>query len=232
MNRVFLSRRSAIAGSLAATGAAILPSPAQAFIPLLLSRFLVGTVARGTAGRASLGTASRGNVSRLAGERVRFRTDIHLRGVYQLARQLNGRSDIVFSEEVEGQYGSAFPDGAEVVLTNLPDRQLTSFVSVVDDIPIPVVHPLQLHMMDKVASIFNSRFGSENLVSVIYPIRLLHLDRDFGFSRIVYETLKGKVEMEISKSAPIEFTGHINAQVNGSGVQRGTSVVRYRPHYF
>lgn len=193
MDRIDMSRRGLLTGAVASAASTVVPRPASAALPLLLRLLLGGTVGRAAAGRAVMGRG----FGRSAGSGLQRRTNAHL--AMRLGR---GASDIIFSSPVDGRYGGLYPDGAEVAVTRFDDRELVSFVSCVDDMPVPVVHPLQLHVMEYGRQQIEGRFGGIAPFETIYPARLLHASSDYGFARIVYQTLRGRVGIQVTQLGP------------------------------
>jgi hypothetical protein len=93
-------------------------------------------------------------------------------------------SDVVFSEPIDGRYGGAFPHGAEVAVSVLPDRHLVSFVCGHD--AVPVVHPVQIQVMDYAAGQAAARYGAIAPFELIYPVQLLSAQGHWGLARIEY----------------------------------------------
>ncbi len=185
-----ISRRAALSGALAMAGSAVLPSTADAFLGLLV-RFLAGSVGRAALGRAAIGRG----IARGAGPRVRRRTDWHL--AYRLGQ---GASELLFSGPVASSYGDYFGEGAEVAITRCRDRELVSLIG--DNDAIPVVHPVQIQVMDYAAARAEERFGTMAPFELIYPVHLLRALGDWGLALIEYRTVRGHVRSMWPRPAP------------------------------
>jgi hypothetical protein len=192
-NCMSLTRRLLLTGAAAAGVSAAMPGPAHAFLPLLLRGLIGGTVGRAAAGRAIMGAGA----GRVAGAALQRRTNAHL-----LGRLAPGASDVVFSSLVDSRYGGLFRDGAEVAVTRFQDREMVSFVSCADEVPVPVVHALQLHVMNYGRQQIEGRFGPVAPFETLYPARLLYASTDFGLARIVYQTLRGQVTIQVAQLGP------------------------------
>ena len=222
-----VSRRSMITGAMASLGAAVLPRPANAFLPFLLRGLIGGTVGRAAVGRAAVGSG----LGRAAGAGLQRRTNAHL-----AARLARGASDIIFSNPVDSRYNGLFADGAEVAVTRFNDRELVSFVSCADDMPVPVVHPIQLRVMDYARLQIEARLGPAAPFETIYPARLLYSAEEFGFARIEYQTLRGRVRIILERPHPDAFVANMAVAFsapNGRTFKFGfRSVAVRRPAHF
>jgi len=185
-----LSRRAVVSGALATVASTALPNRADAFIGLLL-RFLMGSIGRAALGRAAIGRG----ITRGAGPRVRRRTDWHL--VHRLAE---GASELVFSSPISPRYASHFGEGAEVAVTRCRGRDLVSLVG--DNDAVPVVHPVQVQVMDLAAARAEERFGPVAPFELIYPVQLLRAVGDWGLALIEYRTVRGFVTIRVAQAGP------------------------------
>jgi hypothetical protein len=185
-----VSRRAAVSGALATAASTLLPGPADAFLGLLL-RFLTGSVGRAALGRAAIGRV----IVRGAGPRVRRRTDWHL--AHRLGQ---GASELLFSSPIDPRYGGYFGEGAEVAITRCRDRELVSLIG--DNDAVPVVHPVQIQVMDYPATRAEAQFGTAAPFELIYPVHLLRALGDWGLALIEYHTVRGYVTIHVAQAGP------------------------------